>query len=191
LKIDDQSAGWAAGVVTGPAIHISPNSAKTTKEWPLEHYATLVRKIWTENPEVRVLVSGGKRERELERLKKLSASLEDLRLQLLPQSLSIPQLAGVLTRCRLHIGSDSGVLHLAVALDVPTISFLREQPHYNAFLPAGPRHRVLSMPCSCVDHRDAPCERLNRAECLARIAPSRVADVVREQLATLAHPEQV
>jgi len=191
LKIDQQSAGWAARMVPGAAVHISPNSAKAMKEWPLEHYVTLVREIWTENPGVRVLVSGGKRARERERLKMLSAKLKDPRLQLLPESLSIPQLAGVLTRSRLHIGSDSGVLHLAVALEVPTISFLREQPHCNAFMPTGPRHRVLSMACSCVDNRDAPCERLNRPECLARIDPPRVAEVVREQLATWAHPEQV
>src|SRR5207253_896263 len=104
----------------------------------------------------------------------------DLRLRLLPENLTIPQLATVLARSRLHIGPDSGVLHLAVALDVPTVSFFREQGAYKSFMPLGPRHQVIGMPCHCVDHDTAPCEALGWAECFARIEPARVAALVRE-----------
>jgi len=73
-----------------------------------------------------------------------------------------------------------------MALDVPTISFFRQQGHYQSFMPVGAKHRVIAMPCRCVDHRDAPCEAVGRGECFAQIEPARVAALVREQLSRVA-----
>ena len=42
--------------------------------------------------------------------------VDNARLSVLPPGLPIAELAAVLRRCRLHVGGDSGVLHLAVAL---------------------------------------------------------------------------
>jgi len=100
----------------------------------------------------------------------------------LPERLSIAQLGAVVARCRLHIGPDSGAMHLAVALGVPTISFFREQRGFRAWLPQGAKHQLLTAPCDCVDHYASPCERTGTPECLARIEPARVAVMVRAQL---------
>jgi ADP-heptose:LPS heptosyltransferase len=184
LKVDEQSLAWAARAAPPSAVHLSVNSAKAIREWPLEHHVVMLREVWAKHPDLVVVASTGTRERERERLQQFVGLVKDARLQVLPENLTIPQLAAVLKRCRLHIGPDSGVLHLAVALDVPTISFFREQGAYKSFMPGGPRHQVISMPCSCVDHQDAPCESLGRAECFARIEPARVAALVSKQLAT-------
>jgi ADP-heptose:LPS heptosyltransferase len=190
LEVDEAAAKWAAGVVPPFALHISPNSAKATREWPLEHHVALLRNLWADYPELMVLISSSGKERERKRLRALETSLKDPRLQTLPPNLSISQLAGVLKRCRLHIGPDSGVLHLAVALNVPTISFFRQQGAYQSFMPTGPNHRVISMPCHCIDHRDAPCERTGQAECFAQIEPARVAALVRERLGSVPSSER-
>ena len=182
LKPDVQSQTWAAAFVGPFAIHISPNSAKATREWPLEHHAALLRELWASHPDLQVLASAGAAEREQKRLQELAKLVNDSRLKLLPKNVSIPQLAAVLARSKLHIGPDSGVLHLAVALNVPTVSFFREQGAYKSFMPLGPKHQVITMPCQCVDHRTAPCEALGRAECFTKIEPMRVATLVREQL---------
>ena len=182
LEIDPVSRGWAAPHVPDFAMHLSVNASKPTKEWPLEHYAVLLPLVWAEQPKLQVLASGTAKPAERARLQALATAVKDERLRILPESLSIPQLAAVLERCRLHVGPDSGVLHLAMAVGVPTISFFREQPNYTAFLPVGPKHKVISMPCSCVDGREAPCERTGRAECFAKIEPARVAALVGEQL---------
>lgn len=182
LKVDEQSFEWAATVVPPAAVHLSVNSAKPTREWPVEHHAAMLREVWAKHPELVIVASTGANARERGRLDSLVALVKDARLRALPGTLTIPQLAAVLKRCRLHIGPDSGVLHLAVALGVPTISFFREQGAYKSFMPIGPRHQVISMPCGCVDHQDAPCERLGRAECFARIEPTRVAALVSQEL---------
>jgi len=182
LTVDHPSTVWAAGVVPSFAIHISPNSAKVTREWPLEHHAALLRALWKEYPELHVMVSSSGRERERERLRALEASLNDKRLHTLPANLNIVQLAAVLRRCRLHLGPDSGVLHLAAALGVATVSFFRQQGAYKSFMPSGQQHQVISMPCHCIDGHDAPCEQLGRGECFVQIQPGHVAELVRKQL---------
>jgi ADP-heptose:LPS heptosyltransferase len=80
------------------------------------------------------------------------------------------------------------VLHLAVALGVPTVSFFREQGAYKSFMPSGAMHQVISKPCHCIDGRHAPCEALGRAECFAGIEPATVAALTCNALAKFAHP---
>lgn len=184
LEVDEPSATWAAGIVPAFALHISLNSAKATREWPLGHHVSLFKSLWADYPDLHLMVSGSARERERERLRALEAAIQDSRLRLLPPNLTIPQLAGILKRCRLHIGPDSGVLHLAVALNVPSVSFFREQGNYRSFMPAGTNHHVISMPCHCVDHHKAPCERLGYSECFNQIEPARVAAAVRALFAS-------
>lgn len=182
LRVDRESVRWASARVPPVAIHVSPNSAKATREWPLEHHAALFRAVWSALPEARFLASSADQPRQSERLRALAALVNDPRLELLPPGLTIPQLAAVLGRCRLHLGPDSGVLHLAMALQVPTISFFREQGAFRSFMPQGPLHRVITVPCHCTDGRDAPCEPLGRSECFATIDPARVANLVIAQL---------
>ena len=150
----------------------------------MRHHADLLRMLWRENPGLTVVASASPQEREQERLRQLFVALNDPRVVRLSERLSIAQLAAVVARCRLHIGPDSGVMHLAVALGVATVSLFREQKGFRAWLPQGTNHRVLTAPCDCVDHYASPCERAQTAECLARIEPARVAVMVRDQLRT-------
>jgi ADP-heptose:LPS heptosyltransferase len=183
LQVPEAAMKWSADLVPPGTAHLSPNSANPLKEWLLDHHVVLLRSLWADHPGLRVVASGSPNPRERERLSKLVARVNDSRLQLLPENLTLAQLAAVLTRCRLHLGPDSGVMHLAVALGVPTISFFREQGAYRAWLPTGPLHQVIRVPCYCVDHHAAPCERLGHAECLARLEPEQVVRLARERLA--------
>jgi ADP-heptose:LPS heptosyltransferase len=187
LQIEPAAAAWAANAVSDFAMHVSLNSSKTTREWPLEHHVAMLRQVWAEQPKLQVVVSTGANEREKRRLSAFAELLKDPRLQVITEIMMIPQLAALLRRCRLHLGPDSGVLHLAAALGLPTVSFFRQQGAYKSFMPIGPQHRVIVMPCSCTDHFDSPCEKVGRADCFARIEPPRVAKLVCEALA-LANP---
>jgi ADP-heptose:LPS heptosyltransferase len=182
FQVDEPSSRWAAGIVPEDALHLSINSNNPLKEWPVAHYAEMLQAVWRSHPKLRVLASASGKEREQNRLAELRAALKDAWFDPLPLQLSIAQLAAALRRCRMHVGSDSGVMHLAVALGVPTLSFFREQPGYKSWLPTGAGHRILSTPCPCVDHRRAPCESSGRAECLARLEPAQAAAVICERL---------
>src|SRR5215471_15509861 len=127
LKIDEASTNWASSVLPANSIHVSVSSAKPTREWPLTHHVELLRAVWNKHPQLNVLVSAAAKQRERQRLHELAQKVSDSRLKILPEGITIPQLAAVLSRCRVHLGPDSGVLHLAFALGVPTVSFFREQ----------------------------------------------------------------
>ena len=182
LKLDDTAVTWAAQQVPSGSVHVSVNSANPLKEWPIEHYIALLRKLWLQQPDLPIVASSGYSERERTRLRAFTAGLNDSRLLVLAEDLSIAQLAGVLTRCRMHIGPDSGTMHLAVALGIPVVAYFREQGAYQPWLPRGDMNRVLSVRCTCVDHHSCPCQKTGRAACLAGIIPENLAAVILEQL---------
>ena len=178
LRVDEASAKWAEPLAPRGAIHLSINSANPLKEWSLESYAETLRIVWRAEPQLPVMVSAGANEREQERLKKFVALVNDQRLLTLPGKPAIAQLAAVVQRCRLHVGPDSGVVHLAVALGVPTISFFREQSGYQSWLPVGPAHCALTVPCVCIDHHSGSCEAQGLADCLRKLEPAKVAALI-------------
>jgi heptosyltransferase-3 len=182
LQIDPAASSWAAEVVPEPAIHLSLNSSKATREWSLEHHLTMLQEVWSKYPTLTAVATSGSNERERKRLNAFAELVKDKRLLTISEPIRIVQLAALLRRCRLHIGPDSGVLHLAVALGLPTISFFREQGAYKSFMPTGSSNHVISVPCHCIDNRDAPCERLGYSECFAGIEPGRVAGLVIDEL---------
>jgi len=98
----------------------------------------------------------------------------DDRLTVLPSGMTIAELAAVLQRSRLHVGADSGVLHLALALGVPTLALFRDYAGTVEWLPRGPAHKHLLALCPCANLRNPPCAATDRALCLARITPEQV-----------------
>jgi len=182
LRLDEASIRRAAELVPLPAVHLSVSASKPTREWPIEHHASFLRLLWADFPKLNAIASGSAAPRERERLRALADAVRDPRLVLLPPNLTIPELAAVVARCRLHIGPDSGVLHLAVALDVPTVSMFREQGAYRSFMPTGPKHQVILKPCPCQEGCDTACQRQGWGDCFASIEPAQVAQLVRAQL---------
>jgi len=171
LTPDHGAEQRAESLVARGSIHLSVNAAKPLKEWPLEHSVSLARGLLAHSGEICIVASGSDREREQERLHRLSDAVDHPNLRLLPADLSIPELTAVLQRCSLHIGPDSGVMNLAAAVDVPTISFFRNQAGYKSWLPMGDSHQAFVGACHCVDHQDAPCLSSGQADCLAAITP--------------------
>jgi ADP-heptose:LPS heptosyltransferase len=183
LKVGGSEMEWSATVVPADAIHLSINSGNPYKECPVEFNVGLLKALWGQRPELKVVATTGAKERERERLRKLVSQVHDDRLVVVEKTLSVTEFAAVIARCRLHVGPDSGGMHLAVALNVPTVSFFRQQGAYKCWMPQGPSHSVLSVPCECIDHQNAPCERQGFAACLARIEPVKAAQLVLQQLA--------
>ncbi len=182
LRIAADDCAWAGLTVPTGTIHLSLNSANPLKEWPVAHYASLVRELWKRQPDLSLVVSATPSMREQARVRELESLLTDTRLQVLPPKMTIGQLAAVLNRCRLHFGPDSGVMHLAVALGVPTVSLFRNQPGFVGWLPSGPVHHYFLADCRCVDHRHSDCEAFNQAACLTAISVVSVAARIRAVL---------
>jgi heptosyltransferase-1 len=163
------------------AIHFSINASMPLKEWPLRYWIELATRLLTGDPQLRIVATGSSSPREQERLRSLAAGVRNGRLAVLPPGIPIAELAAVLQRCRLHVGADSGVLHLAAALDVPVVAIFRDYAGTKEWLPQGTRHSHLLAPCPCTNSRNPPCAVKGEALCLAQITPEQVLGVVLER----------
>ncbi len=177
LKVPDDAIAWAAGNVSSGAIHFSPNASVWYKEWPLPNWIELARQLLAKYPDAPIVATGSGNEREQARLKDLAAAVNNTRLKTFT-GLSVAQLAAVLARCAIHVGADSGVLHLAVALGRPTVSIFRDYPGLKEWLPQGPQNRHVTAPCPCATQMRESCASVQTAKCLAEISPGAVAALV-------------
>jgi lipopolysaccharide heptosyltransferase III len=176
---------WAEANIPAGSIHISINATTPLNEWPLENAIEFVKLLLKENPSLTVLASASLRTREQERMKRFAADVNHPRLKVLPAGLAIPQLAAALERCQLHVGANSGVIHLALAFDVPTLSFFRESVSRPHWLPRGTRHWNITVDCACLNQKKAACLATGRAACLLQVSPASVQAIINQQFATL------
>ena len=178
FAISQTDRGMAQQLVQKPFLHLSVNAASTPlNEWPLDDWAEALRQVWKEAPKLQVLATGAGSERETARLQDLAALVNDSRLKIHVERASVPLLAAILEAAELHLGLDSGVLHLAMALDKPTVSLFRESVGRPGWAPRGSGHRVLVSDCSCNASGRASCSG-GRALCLSKISPAEVAQAV-------------
>jgi heptosyltransferase-1 len=182
LKIPDQEKNTTRNMAKNPFIHLSVNAASTPlNEWPLDDWAEVLRRIWKEAPQLEVLATGAGSERESARLRDLAALVRDSRLKVHEERASVSLLAAVLESSELHLGLDSGVLHLAVALGRPTVSLFRESAGRPGWAARGSSHRVLLRDCPCNASGRSTCAG-GRALCLSKISAGEVAQAALDLL---------
>lgn len=92
---------------------------------------------------------------------------------------TLAETAAVIARSRLVVSGDSGVLHLAAGLDIPTVSLFGPSS-VAKWAPRGDKHIVLNHFLSC-----SPCSRFGSipscpldARCIADISPDEVIDAI-------------
>ncbi len=106
-----------AALLPGRWLAVHPGSGSERKNWPEGHWVELLRHVVT-TTEFNLLLAGGEAERG--RLERLERMLPSARIRLM-QGLPLPELAGWLAACRAFIGHDSGISHLAAAVDLPAL----------------------------------------------------------------------
>jgi heptosyltransferase-2/heptosyltransferase-3 len=178
--IADGDRAWADGwlqshnLKTGaPLVAIHAGAGAAVKQWPLAAWAGVADAL-VESHDVQILLTGAAEERFLTRT--VAETMGHPVFDAAGET-TLGQLAALLKRCTLVLGSDSGPMHLAVALGVPTIHL------YGPVAPAkfGPwgdpaRHIVLatSWPCAPCNRLDWTPDVLEQHGCMADIAPERV-----------------
>lgn len=175
FKTSDQERKTVRDGLKKPFIHLSVNAASTPlNEWPLDDWAEVLQRIWKEAPQLEVLATGAGSERESARLGDLASLVSDSRLKIHADRAAVPLLAAILEVSELHLGLDSGVLHLAAALGKPTVSLFRDSAGRPGWAPRGSGHRVLVRECACNASGRQACGG-SRALCLSKIPAEEVA----------------
>jgi ADP-heptose:LPS heptosyltransferase len=98
-----------------PRLAVHPGSGGVRKNWPEAKWAELLQRLAAETAWHFLLIGG---EAEGERCQRLADALPPHRARL-AQNLPLVELAQTMRSCAAFIGHDSGVTHLAAALDLP------------------------------------------------------------------------
>jgi heptosyltransferase-3 len=95
-----------------PLVAIHPGSGGERKNWPLERWLEVQRKILDDPRAGHLLIIGG--ESDSSQLSQMSL-MRPAHRQTVLENLPLPVLGAVLSQCALFAGHDSGVSHLAAA----------------------------------------------------------------------------
>jgi len=122
-------------------LAIAPVAARPEKTWPLEKFAETVRRAaegpfagWT------VLLIGGPGETAA--LDSFSAMIPGVTTVAVTGEPDLLRVAALLKRCRLFLGNDSGIAHLAAAVGTPTVALFGQTDPLQ-YAPRGPHVRVV------------------------------------------------
>ncbi|MEN3013171.1 MAG: glycosyltransferase family 9 protein [Endomicrobiia bacterium] len=166
-------------------ISINPNAGELALErrWPYENFINLTKKI-LDNWDGYVVFLGTKMEKRY--VEKIVLSLDSKRVKNLAGELSFKDLVLVLKNSILLITNDSGPLHLAVALDVPTISFFGPETPV-LYGPLEKKHVVFfkDLDCSpCINVHTGKIVRCIKPlpECMTKISPEEVWKTIKEKI---------
>ncbi|HSB73628.1 MAG TPA: glycosyltransferase family 9 protein [Candidatus Methylomirabilis sp.] len=107
---------WVGGRVGvgGRTVAIHPGSGGRHKQWPPACFATLAAEVG----DPVVLLEGPA---DAEACREAASEMSPALPVALAAGLSLPQVAALLSACRIYVGNDSGISHLAAALGVPTV----------------------------------------------------------------------
>jgi heptosyltransferase II len=172
-RAEAEASGWRRAAIArglGEVIGIMPGSATAVNAYPSDSWARVIRALWQTRRAMCVLFGGADDASRLADIERLAGDACPLRIgpgtPLLSTAAMLQQLDGFITM-------DTGLAHLALSLEVPTV-VIANGGHPGRFFPwpAPTRSIVLThrMPCEgclcrCV---------LKEPECVTRVEPDQV-----------------
>ena len=167
-------------------VAVCPFSNFASKSWPLSASVELVRRLEQEPDIVTVLLGGGK-DREIAEgiIQAARGGINSC------GDFSPAQSAALLQRCNLVVCADSGPMHMAGALGVPTVTtFSRISGQLHRWFPFGSNHTILYRDVMCAGCRKTICP-VQGHPCMANISVEEVLRATLRRLRGLpvtAHP---
>jgi len=160
-----------------PVVALHPFSRWRYKELATEKYIDLVNHM-CKGFNGSVVLTGSPDQREMveEIVRGCKANAHNL-----AGKTNIGELMAVLKRCDLFIGIDSAALHIAAAVDTPTISIFGPSSPIN-WAPRGRQHCVLTKDFPCLPCRQKGCNNSEVSRCLDELTVEEVIPVISEKL---------
>ncbi len=153
-------------------VAVFPGASIPEKRWGADNFRQVAKMLSIFG--IKIVVVGGKEDRQQGEV--IAGGGQGLNLAGLT---SLPETAAVIQKSSLLLSGDSGVLHIAVGLDVPTVS-LFGPGNVKKWAPRGERHIVINkeLPCSpcTVFGTTPPCS--NKTRCMSDITVDEVVNAV-------------
>lgn len=149
----------------------SPFSNFSLKEWSLENWNELIRRL-----DIPIVITGTK-----EDLKKAEGLTKDKKVINLVGKTSIGELLGVIKGARLVVANDSSPIHIANALGVPAITLYTATSSKYGFYPLIGAYLDNPAPCSPCSPNPKKCK-TGTKECLRLPVPEEVLSLIQNFL---------
>jgi heptosyltransferase-2 len=183
IRLEGAPAAREAGLLrfhelglTDCVVGVSPGAAYgTAKRWLPERFADAANRVARELG-ASVAIFGSKDEREL--CEAVAAAINAPVKNFAGQT-SLAEFIEMAAACRVYLTNDSGAMHIASALGVPTVAVFGATDDV-ATGPTGPLSRVVreAVECSPCLKRECPIDH----RCMTRVEASRVAEVALDLL---------
>ncbi|MEO5377845.1 MAG: putative lipopolysaccharide heptosyltransferase III [Magnetococcus sp. DMHC-6] len=169
-----------AGLATKSYIVIHPTSRWMFKCWLPEKVAQLMARLHEEF-HIALIMTAAPDERELEYIRRLKMTLPTPILDLSGQ-LTLRQLTALIRQARLFIGVDSAPMHMAVAVQTPSVVLFGPSSEFDWGARGALHHLVVSDQFTCRPCQIDGCGGGKISECLSNISVDQVMTHVRKQL---------
>jgi len=154
------------GVTTRPVVGIHPSGGRTIKQWPVERWREVARRLQAEFGAA-LVITGGAADAALARELGRELAAADFSARL-----SVTETMDVIAALDLFLSPDTGPMHMACAAGTPSVAVFgpsaAERYFSSALSPRPSRHVVVRRELWC-----APCNLIRRPpeECVADVIP--------------------
>ena len=158
-------------------VGINPSATfGPAKQWPLDRYADLADRIHAYT-NAKIIVFGGPKDRKLG--KDISRMMQHRPIDLAGKT-ALGEAMALIEKCALFITNDSGLMHVAAALNVPLIAIFGST-NSTATGPLSSNSRVVQVPTNCNPCLKPECPK-GHLNCMDQIGVDMVLDIVKEIL---------
>ncbi|MBI5746250.1 MAG: putative lipopolysaccharide heptosyltransferase III [Nitrospirae bacterium] len=163
-----------------PFVVFHPGARRWYKSWPAEYFSALGSKILKEL-NVQLVLAGGPS--DLEAVEKIQKGIH-LPSFNLAGAFDLRELACLLKMAALCVVNDSGPMHIAAALETPTIALFGLTDWRNWY-PRGEIHAIFSQDCPCRPYgHSRECDQ-GANHCMRKIPVDKVWEAVKARLGSL------
>ena len=178
-----QAAGARAGLAPGQALVVFAPGAEFggAKRWPAAHFGALAHSLVAANPAIRIAMLGSPKDQPAgEEVLAAAGSANLGNLINLAGATSLDEAIALLARADAVVANDSGLLHIASALNRPVVAL---------YGPTDPDHAPpladvaasISLRLACAPCRQRECP-LGHHDCMQKMAPELVWRALRPML---------
>lgn len=112
-----------------PVLAVGPTANWAGKAWPADRFVELIKRLTSADgilPDARIMIIGAAAERDAA-LTVINAFAPDRVIDLVGKT-DLPQTAACLERADFYVGNDSGPMHMAAAVGLPTLGLFGPSP---------------------------------------------------------------
>ena len=161
-----------AGLSDKPFVVVHPAAAFATKQWSAENFGQITRELSEQGLPVVVITTPSQKETLAELQRHAAAPVVSF------NDLSLPKVTALLARARLFVGNDSGIAHMAAAVETPAVVIFgsSNRAHWRPWVSDAPGSaaEIVFEEMDCQPCHGYFCEKFDQPECILRVPVNRV-----------------